>query len=168
MPSELVSQNQQFQDLDLDKVEIPKLNPQEKHFCFEYLVDYDHRRAAVAVGLKPERGIRWIRRPEISKFIHQANEVAARESLISKDMVEFELMHKFLPAARGEVPIRGVSAEGGPYCTPVTNMAAWGRGLELMAKHSGYNGASAADASVTININHEALGIVIEGEKVDG
>jgi hypothetical protein len=42
-------------------------------------------------------------------------------------------------------------------------MAAYARGLELMAKHSGFTLPETIQGGLTININHGALGI-IEGE----
>ena len=141
-----------------------ELNPQERMFCYEYLVDYDHRRAATHVGRSPDSGKKFLRAPKIARFIKLLGNELVADSLITGDMVQYELLHEFLPRARGDTEIQGVDRDGCGWSGKVTNMAAYGKALDLMARHSGFNAAEIVKGGLTININHEAMGITIDGE----
>lgn len=141
-----------------------ELNAQERLFCYEYLVDFDHRRAATVISRSPDSGKKLLRNPKIARFIKLLSDELAAESLISSDMVQYELLHEFLPRAKGEKPIEGVDRDGVQWSGKVTNMAAYGKALDLMAKHSGFNAAEVVKGGLTININHKAMGITVEGE----
>ena len=141
-----------------------ELNPQERMFCYEYLVDYDHRRAATHVGRSPDSGKKFLRAPKIARFIKLLGNELVADSLITGDMVQYELLHEFLPRARGDTEINGVDRDGIGWSGKVTNMAAYGKALDLMARHSGFNAAEIVKGGLTININHKAMGITVEGE----
>lgn len=146
-------------------VELKKrLGPQLSLFCYEYIVDYDHRRAATAVGRRPEHGIKMLRNADVAKFINVLADELQQDSLITRDMVQFELLNDFIPMAKGLKNIAGVDRDGAPWNQKVTNLAAYGRGIDLMAKHSGFTQAEVAKGGVTVIINEHALGITIEGE----
>lgn len=144
------------------------LTPQERLFCHEYLVDFNHRRAADKVGLSPNSGIRFLRKPLITQYIKHLTDELAHESIITRDMVQYELVHEYLPRAKGDVPVHGVDRDGVQFEAKITNMAAYGKAIDLMAKHSGFTVPEVVRGGLTININHEALGITIEGECEDG
>jgi hypothetical protein len=133
-------------------------------FCYEYLVDYDHRRASAAVERSPNSGIKLLRNPKVVKFIRLLGDELANESLITRDMVQYELLHGYLPRARGDVEIHGVDRDGIAFTAKITNMAAYGKAIDLMAKHSGFTAPEIVKGGLTININHKALGITVEGE----
>jgi hypothetical protein len=141
-----------------------ELEPQERMFCYGYLTDYDHRRAAVDVGRSPDAGRKLLRNPKIARFIRLLGDELAAESLVTRDMVQYELLHGYLPRARGDVPICGVDRDGLAWSGKVTNMAAYGKALEIMSKHSGFTAAEVVAGGLTININHKAMGITVEGE----
>ncbi len=143
------------------------LDPQRRLFCFEYLVDFDHRRAATVAKLSADSGIRLLRNPDISKFIKLLTDELAHESLISRDMVQYELLHEFLPRAKGEMDVVGVDRDGVAWSGKVTNMAAHAKAIDLMAKHSGFTVPETVKGGLTININHEAMGITIDGHSVE-
>ena len=141
-----------------------QLEPQERMFCYEYLIDYDHRRAATAVKRSADSGSKLLRKPAIARFLKLLSDELAADSLITRDMVQYELLHRFLPLARGEEPIHALDRDGAQVTGKVTNMAAYGKAIELMSKHSGFTVPEVVKGGLTININHEAMGITIEGE----
>lgn len=140
------------------------LKSQERLFCYEYLIDYDHRRAAIAVQRSANAGVKFLRNPKIVRFINLLSDELAAESLISRDMVQYELLHEFLPRARGDIAIHGVDRDGVAFTAKITNMAAYGKALDMMAKHSGFTLPEVVSGGLTININHKAMGITVEGE----
>lgn len=149
-----------------------ELSPQERMFCYEYLTDYDHRRAASAVDRSATAGIKLLRNPKIARFINLLGDELASESLITRDMVQYELLHGYLPRARGDVPIQGVDRDGVAFDAKVTNMAAYGKALDLMSKHSGFTVPEVVAGGLTINVDFGKLGVsqpvVVEGEFSDG
>lgn len=138
------------------------LEPQERLFCYEYLTDYNHRRAAAAVGRSLTAGVKLLRNPKIAHFIRLLGDELAADSLITRDMVQYELIHEFLPRAKGEMEVHALDRDGAQVTGKVTNMAAYGKAIELMAKHSGFTAAEVVVGGLTININHEAMGITVE------
>lgn len=140
------------------------LEPQERLFCYEWIVDFDHKRAAIAVGRSPAAGIKLLRNPKISKLINILSAELSADSLISRDMVQYELLHEYLPRARGDKEICGVDRDGVAWEGKVTNMAAYGKALDIMAKHSNFTQPEVVAGGLTININHQAMGMTIEGE----
>lgn len=146
-----------------------ELSAQERMFCYEYLTDYDHRRAATAVERSADSGIKLLRNPKIARLIRLLTDELAAESLITRDMVQYELLHGYLPRARGDVAINGVDRDGCEFTAKVTNMAAYGKAIDLMAKHSGFTVPEVVQGGVQINVNLGALGIgtTVEGEATD-
>lgn len=143
------------------------LEPQERLFCYEYLVDFNHRRAAQTVGRSPSAGMRLLRSPLVAKYVKLLSDELAQESLITRDMVQFELLNDYLPMAKGEKAIQGVDRDGVSWSAPVTNMAAYKGALDLMSKHSGFTVPEVVKGGLTINVNLAAMGIEVEGEYED-
>ncbi len=143
------------------------LDAQERLFCYEYLVDYDHRRACVAVSRSPDAGVKLLRNPKIARFINLLGDELANESLITRDMVQYELLHRFLPRARGDIPVHALDRDGGQVSGKITNMAAYGKALDLMSKHSGFTVPEVVAGGLTINVDLRRLGITVEGEYED-
>ena len=144
------------------------LEPQERLFCYEYLTDYDHRRASTAVGRSASAGVKLLRQPKIARFINLLGDELANESLITRDMVQYELLHGYLPRARGDVAIHGVDRDGIQFEAKITNMAAYGKALDLMSKHSGFTVPEVVAGGLTINVDFGKLGVrkteTLEGE----
>ncbi len=143
------------------------LDSPHRLFCYEYLVDFDHRRAAEVAQFSPDSGMRLLRKPDVSKYIKLLTDELAHESLISRDMVQHELLHEFLPRAKGEKEVVGVDRDGIAWSGKVTNMAAHAKAIDLMSKHSGFTVPETVKGGLTININHEAMGITIDGQSVE-
>lgn len=145
-----------------------ELDSQERMFCYEYLTDYNAPRAAVHVGRASSAGRKFLRKPAIARFIHLLGDELIADSLITRDMVQYELLHEFLPRARGDKTISGVDRDGIQFEAKVTNMAAYAKALDLMSKHSGFTVAEVVVGGVTVNLNFENLGVSrpppIEGE----
>jgi hypothetical protein len=143
------------------------LDAQERLFCYEYLTDYDHRRASVAVNRSPNAGVKLLRNPKIARFINLLGDELASESLITRDMVQYELLHGYLPRARGDIPIFALDRDGGQVSGKITNMAAYGKALDLMSKHSGFTVPEVVAGGLTINVDLRRLGITVDGEYED-
>jgi hypothetical protein len=161
---ELVSTEESSQQLSELQSAEQELSAQERLFCYEYLIDFDHCRAAGAVNRSRNAGIKLLRNPKIARFVKLLSDELADNSIISRDMVQYELLHGYLPRARGDLAINGVDRDGVGWQGKVTNMAAYGKALDLMAKHSGFTAPEVVAGGLTINIDHRAMGITIEGE----
>lgn len=148
-----------------------ELNPQERMFCYEYVTDYNAPRAADHVGRSRDSGRLLLRKPKIARFIRLLSDELIADSLITRDMVQYELLHEFLPRARGDKSIHGVDRDGIQFEGQVTNMAAYGKALDMMSKHSGFTVPEVVAGGLSINVNFGNLGVkqppVIEGE-LDG
>lgn len=143
------------------------LEPQERLFCYEYIVDFNHRRAAQKVGRSPDAGIRLLRNPNIARYIKTLSDELAQESLITRDMVQYEILNDYLPMAKGEKPISGVDRDGVEWTAKVTNMAAYKGALDLMSKHSGFTVPEVVQGGLTINVDLRAMGITVDGDYED-
>ena len=131
------------------------LKSQHRLFCYEYLVDFNVERAATEAKLSKRQGLRLLRNPEITRFLKVLTDELANESLISRDMVQHEILNEFLPRAKGEKPIKGVDRDGSPWEACVTNMQAHGKAIDLMARHSGFTAQEIVKGGLTININED-------------
>jgi hypothetical protein len=149
-----------------------ELEPQERLFCYEYLTDYNAPRAAVHVGRARNSGRLLLRKPAIARFIRLLGDELIADSLITRDMVQYELLHEYLPRARGDIAIQGVDRDGIQFEGKITNMAAYGKAIDLMSKHSGFTVPEVVAGGLTINVDFGKLGVketvTIEGEFVDG
>ena len=147
------------------------LDPQERLFCYEYLTDYDHRRAASAVNRSANSGFKLLRKPAIARFIKLLSDELVADSLITRDMVQYELLHGYLPRAKGEMDVHALDRDGGQVSGKITNMAAYGKALDLMSKHSGFTVPEVVAGGLTINVDFGKLGVketaVVEGEFTD-
>jgi len=63
--------------------------------------------------------------------------------------------------------IQGVDRDGVAFNAKVTNMAAYGKALDLMSKHSGFTVPEVVAGGLTINVDFGKLG-VSKGEIVEG
>ena len=145
-----------------------ELDSQERMFCYEYLTDYNAPRAADHVGRSRSAGRLLLRKPAIARFIRLLGDELIADSLITRDMVQYELLHEFLPRARGDVAVQGVDRDGIQFEGKVTNMPAYGKALDMMSKHSGFTVPEVVAGGLSINVNFGNLGVkqppVIEGE----
>jgi hypothetical protein len=107
-----------------------------------------------------------LRKPAVAHLIKLLSDELIADSLITRDMVQYELLHEFLPRAKGDKEVSGVDRDGVQFEAKVTNMAAYGKALDMMAKHSGFTVPEIVKGGLTININEKALGITIDGEVV--
>jgi len=143
------------------------LEPQERLFCYHWLTYYNATKAGKEVGLSKSVAIRLLKKPTVVSFIRLLSDELVAESLITREMVQHEILHEYLPMAKGEITVHGVDRGGMQFSGNVTNMAAYGKGIDLMAKHSGFTAPEVVKGGLTININHKALGITVEGESVE-
>lgn len=145
-----------------------ELEPQERMFCYEYLTDYNPPAAAKRVGRSRSAGRKLLRNPKIARFIKLLSDELAADSLITRDMVQYELLHEYLPRARGDVEIQALDRDGMQVEGKVTNMAAYGKAIDMMAKHSGFTVPEVVAGGLTINVDFGKLGVrnpdTIEGE----
>lgn len=163
---ELSSTNESSQPKSDLELALEEVSPQERLFCYEYLVDYKAPRAAEAVGRSRNAGKEILRKPAVARLINLLSEELAQNSLITRDMVQYEILHEYLPMAKGEKPVKGVDRDGIAWEGKVTNMPAYGKVLDMMSKHSGFTVPEVVSGGLTININHKAMGITIDGEVV--
>lgn len=137
-------------------------------FCYEYLTDYNAPRAASHVGRSTSAGRKLLRNPKIVRFIRLLSDELIADSLITRDMVQYELLHEYLPRARGDKPIQGVDRDGIQFEGKITNMAAYGKALDMMSKHSGFTVPEVVAGGLDITLNFGKLGvsqpITVEGE----
>lgn len=151
----------QLNELQLAEQE---LDSQERLFCYAWLVHYSASKAADEVNMSKSAGVRLLKKPAIVSFIRLLSDELATDSLITREMVQHEILHEFLPMAKGEKAIHGVDRDGVQFTGRVTNMPAYGKVIDLMAKHSSFTAPEVVKGGLTININHRALGINIDGE----
>lgn len=144
-------------------------------FCFHYIGTLNIREASEKTDISYNLGQNYAHRPHVRKFINFLLGEIGYESLITRQQVEHELMFEFLPMAKGEKPIKGVDRNGEPWEECKTDMTAFGKALDLMSRHSGFVDEGNQVPGLTININHQALGITVDveediedGEIVDG
>ena len=143
------------------------LEPQERMFCYEYLTDYNATRAAVHVGRGATAGRSLLRNPKVARFIKLLGDELIADSLITRDMVQYELLHEYLPRARGDVNVQALDRDGLQVEGKVTNMAAYGKALDMMSKHSGFTVPEVVAGGLAININFGKLGVK-QSESIEG
>ena len=164
----LTEESSQQSELSELKLAEQELEPQERMFCYEYLTDYNPSRAATHVGRSATAGRKLLRNPKIVRFIRLLSDELIADSLITRDMVQYELLHEYLPRARGDVAINGVDRDGVAFDAKITNMAAYGKALDMMSKHSGFTVPEVVAGGLTINVDFGKLGVkqteTIEGE----
>ena len=166
---ELVSIKESSAQPELNELRLAELelDPQERLFCYEYLTDYNPVRAAKHVGRAGSAGRKLLRDPKIARFVRLLGDELIADSLITRDMVQYELLHEYLPRARGDVAIQALDRDGVQVEGKVTNMAAYGKAIDLMSKHSGFTVPEVVAGGLTINVNFDKLGIS-KPETVDG
>jgi hypothetical protein len=162
---ELVPATESLPQLSELQLAEQELNAQERLFCYGWLVSYNATKAGAEVDMSKSAAIRLLKKPSIVRFIKLLSDDIAEESLITREMVQHEIVHEFLPMAKGQVEISGMDRDGIQFTGKVTNMAAYGKAIDLMAKHSGFTAPEIVKGGLTININHKALGI--EGTAID-
>lgn len=90
------------------------LNDQERAFCFLYIVDYDHRKAADEVGAGAHNGLKMTRRPLVSAFVAHLQEQNIIQSVVTKDYLDVQ-HQRLYEMALGEVEVAMVDKDGGEY-----------------------------------------------------
>lgn len=140
-----------------------KLNPQLRRFAYEYLVDFNHRKAASRVSLNPDKAMATLRNPDVRAYIDALNEYICQDSLIPKALVETEILDFALPVSKGEMAAHTVVPGIGVMNVKVMREAMYMRTLEMASKHTGFTESERESGAVTININSAALGVEING-----
>jgi len=148
------------------------LSEKERMFAHHYLLDYNHRKAAQEVGLSPSQGIKWLRKPLISKFISHLQSEAESRSVINKDFLEAQWL-QLLPKLAGEEEVDIINLKDGmAFKAKKFHSNEMVAALRELGKSSGYDQGSGQNAGVHINIDFGALGIdrpvYAEVERVDG
>lgn len=132
------------------------LAEKDRAFAVEYITNgFNHRKAAVAVGLSPNTGISKLRQPLVSKFIAHLQESSQNAAVITKQFVEAKYL-EILPKLMGEeeVPIfdhkEGVTIEGRKFHSAEVVSV-----LRDLGKAAGYvapEGPKGGSVNVTIDL----------------
>lgn len=95
----------------------PDLEPVEKAFAYNYIIHYDHRKAANDVGLNPGSGLNIRRKPLVSAFISFLQDKEITSSLVTKDFVDTQHLRLF-EIATGQVAVPHITARGLQFTAP--------------------------------------------------
>ena len=148
-----------------DLIVASDLDPQLKRFAFEYIATYKHREAASKAGFNPNRGISLLRNPEVKEFIDSLEGRLADSSLIRRDLLAIELLDTALPVAKGEISAPAWHPEQGHFDKTEFQPTFYMKALDMIAKHTGFTQNEKEAGGVVININLDAVGVTIDGQK---
>ena len=83
----------------------------ERAFAHQYIIDYDHRRAAVDTGFGADAGIRLVRKPLIAAYIKALQDEDLVADTITRDFVRAQMLN-LLPKLMGDEEIPVVLSNG--------------------------------------------------------
>lgn len=72
-----------------------QLNVVEEQFVFEYCKDYDHRRAAEAIGLHPDKGTEMISHPNVAEAIRIVYNAQMTASELTPEIIKEEMYNLY-------------------------------------------------------------------------
>lgn len=154
------------------KTNWPDLQPRQKAFVYAFLVNYDHREAAITAGLSANSGIKMLRHPLIEAFVAFQQEKLATNSFITKEYITTHLVN-LIPMLTGQVEVP-FTLPNGEQCSGKQFKPAELRGVlqDLAKTVEGYDknqNFGGGNSGVTVNIDLKSLvgedvGITIEGE----
>lgn len=153
---------------------LEKMTIQETMFCHHYVVHFDLKKAAKAIGVSRTKATELLSNPYVREYLDWINQEYGQQAmLVTKRYVEHHLVHRFLPMAAGEIPIKKWHPDHGQVTVKETNMAAYFKAIEMAGKHAGYvEPDKSKKIPVTVNLNFSKFGIqnvdVIEGEVDEG
>ena len=75
-----------------------KLSLNDEWFVFEYTKDYNHRRAAEAIGLHPDNGNELLNKPHIAEAIRHVYNAQMQASDVTPEVVKEEMYQLYLIA----------------------------------------------------------------------
>lgn len=133
------------------------LEPQKRAFALSYVIDYDHRRAAMEAGIKPNRGFSLLRDPLVSAFIKFLQDELQISNIITADFIKAQYL-ALIPKLAGQedIPIilpDGEQIEGKKfYPGELTNVL-----KELAKSTKFYEDGSGQGGGVNITIDVGAL-----------
>lgn len=150
----------QNEELKTDVVALGEgLSAQQRRFVYEYIIDFNHRRAAKAVGFGANRGIALLRNPLIDSMIQALSDHLCHDNLISRDKFIVELVDYALPVAKGEIPVPYFDKDLGHIEKASMDPQLYSRTMDQIGKHLDFFKGQGTTAGVTVNIDFGAIGI---------
>jgi hypothetical protein len=89
----------------------PDVTDQQKMFVHKYLIDFNHRKAAEAVGIDPDKAIFTLRDPLVNAYVKYLRRGLEAKELLAREMVAHEWL-SILPKLKGEEEVACVTKEG--------------------------------------------------------
>ena len=137
----------------------PDVTDQHKMFAHEYILDFDHNRAAAAVGYSRSNGIRMLRDPLISAFIEELKQSMFSRMSIDADMVR-AMWIETIPKLAGKEAVPKMLKDG----SVVEGCHFDGPSLVSALKDIGtmtdlYKNGSGGNQPVSVSINLGDLGL---------
>lgn len=135
------------------------LEPKRKLFAYEYLLDYNHMRAAEEVGFSKHRGIGLLREPLLGEFIEFLKKEQSMRLNIDSDMIKTMWLETILILS-GKTEAPRLMKDGGIINVKAFEAAPLVSALREMGKSTKfYEDGSGDDKAVTITIDMGSLGV---------
>jgi hypothetical protein len=146
------------------------LDGQLRAFAYEYVIHYDHRKAAKAVGFSESKGIKLIRDPLVSALIKDIQDRNLVSNIITEDFVRSQWLN-LLPKLMGDEEVNLVTAMGAQFQAKKFHSSETVSVLKELSKSTKfYENGSGQEGGTTVNINLGAVcsdkAKVIDGEVV--
>jgi hypothetical protein len=131
----------------------------DKAFAFEYITNgFNHREAAVSIGMAPGSGISKLRHPLVGAFIQYLQEQSNKAKFITQQFVEQQYL-EILPKLKGEEEVDIVDIkEGTSFKAKKFHSAELVSTLRDLGKSSGYiapdTGPKGSMVNVQINMGN--------------
>jgi hypothetical protein len=146
---ELVKRNQEM--------DWPDLSEQKRAFALNYVLHYNHRKAAEEVHLNPDLGLRIVREPLVAAYIKYLQDEQSITNFITEDFVRTQYLN-LLPKLMGEEEVAIITGAGDAiteckfFPGEATNVI-----KELAKSTKFYEDGSGNAAPVQVNIDMGAL-----------
>ncbi len=133
------------------------LPTKHKAFAHEYLLNYKHREAAVAVGYSANTGSSLLRDPMVASYIEHLQTMQLTNNIITRDFINRQYMHLY-DMAIGDEPQHCILPDGDEYMAKKTELGTAHNILDKMSKSIEYaKDAGTKSASVSVNIDMGSL-----------
>jgi len=135
----------------------PDLTAQRKAFAMHFLMDYDHRAAAVEVKFSEAMGAKLIREPLLSAYISELQNQDLISNIVTEDFVRTQWLN-LIPILSGQVEVPlGVDADGDQLNGKKFMASELNNVLKELAKSTKFYEEGSGDGSVNVQINVAAL-----------
>jgi len=129
------------------------LDPQLRAFAHEYIIDYNHRRAASETGYPMAKGIQLVRDPLVSAYVQHLQNQNLVSNIITEDFVRSQYLN-IIPKLMGDEEVNIVTAMGQELSVKKFHSSELVSVLRELGKSTKfYENGSGQDAGVTINLN---------------